>query len=198
MPNRRGRGLRRCAIVDMSTSNAWAEFAALFRSTRPAFLEHERSKAELKALDAGRRQGGDRSRHPGQALQVRRGQLRCSWRWPMPRSSESVAALASALAKAQAELTNPGEVVGRNAAGRARPAGADASAMPRWPAVSTSSAKRSGGMRSRPSNRPRSIATAAPSSSPPPWRMPRANGSPRIGRSVRWPRCRRRTGWGRR
>src|ERR1700681_3105433 len=29
------------------------------------------------------------------------------WRWPMPRSSESVAALASALAKAQAELTNP-------------------------------------------------------------------------------------------
>ena len=37
-------------IVDMSTSNAWAEFAALFRSTRPAFLEHERSKAELKSL----------------------------------------------------------------------------------------------------------------------------------------------------
>src|SRR5258708_38375294 len=31
------------------------------------------------------------------------------WRWrpPMPRSSESVAALASALAKAQAELVNP-------------------------------------------------------------------------------------------
>jgi len=37
-------------IVDMSTSNAWAEFAALFRSTRPAFLDHERSKAELKTL----------------------------------------------------------------------------------------------------------------------------------------------------
>ena len=37
-------------MVDMSTSNAWAEFAALFRSTRPAFLEHERSKAELKTL----------------------------------------------------------------------------------------------------------------------------------------------------
>jgi hypothetical protein len=37
-------------IVDMSTSNAWADVAALFRSTRPAFLEHERSKAELKAL----------------------------------------------------------------------------------------------------------------------------------------------------
>ena len=37
-------------IVDMSTSNAWAEFSALFRSTRPAFLEHERSKVELKTL----------------------------------------------------------------------------------------------------------------------------------------------------
>jgi predicted phage-related endonuclease len=36
--------------VDMSTSNSWGEFAALFRSTRPAFLEHERSKAELKTL----------------------------------------------------------------------------------------------------------------------------------------------------
>ena len=36
--------------VDMSASNSWAEFAALFRSTRQAHLEHERSKAELKAL----------------------------------------------------------------------------------------------------------------------------------------------------
>ena len=34
----------------MSGSNTWGEFAALFRSTRRAFLEHERSKAELKAL----------------------------------------------------------------------------------------------------------------------------------------------------
>jgi predicted phage-related endonuclease len=37
-------------IVDMSASNSWAEFAGLFRSTRQAFLEHERSKSELKAL----------------------------------------------------------------------------------------------------------------------------------------------------
>jgi predicted phage-related endonuclease len=37
-------------IVDMSASNSWAEFAGVFRSTRPAFLEHERAKAELKAL----------------------------------------------------------------------------------------------------------------------------------------------------
>jgi putative phage-type endonuclease len=37
-------------IVDMSASNSWAEFAALFRNTRSAFLDHERAKGELKAL----------------------------------------------------------------------------------------------------------------------------------------------------
>jgi predicted phage-related endonuclease len=37
-------------IVDMSASNSWAEFAGIFRSTRQSFLEHERSKAELKSL----------------------------------------------------------------------------------------------------------------------------------------------------
>jgi predicted phage-related endonuclease len=37
-------------IVDMSGSNSWAEFAGLFSSTRQAFLDHERSKTELKAL----------------------------------------------------------------------------------------------------------------------------------------------------
>jgi len=37
-------------IVDMSSSNSWAEFAALFRNTRQAFLDHERAKCELKSL----------------------------------------------------------------------------------------------------------------------------------------------------
>jgi hypothetical protein len=37
-------------IVDMSASNAWAELAGTFRHTRQAFLEHEKSKAELKEL----------------------------------------------------------------------------------------------------------------------------------------------------
>jgi putative phage-type endonuclease len=37
-------------IVDMSASNSWAEFAALFRNTRSAFFDHERAKSELKAL----------------------------------------------------------------------------------------------------------------------------------------------------
>ncbi|HMF25975.1 MAG TPA: YqaJ viral recombinase family protein [Pseudolabrys sp.] len=37
-------------IVDMSSSNSWAEFAALFRNTRSAFLDHEVAKSELKNL----------------------------------------------------------------------------------------------------------------------------------------------------
>ena len=34
----------------MSSSNAWAEFAAVFRQTRTAFLQHENAKTELKGL----------------------------------------------------------------------------------------------------------------------------------------------------
>ena len=37
-------------IVDMSSSNAWAEFAGVFARTRSAHLEHEEAKAELKRL----------------------------------------------------------------------------------------------------------------------------------------------------
>jgi len=37
-------------IVDMSVSNSWTEFAGLFRNTRQAFLDHERSKTVLKSL----------------------------------------------------------------------------------------------------------------------------------------------------
>ena len=37
-------------IVDMTNSNAWAEFASLFCRTRTAFVQHENAKAELKAL----------------------------------------------------------------------------------------------------------------------------------------------------
>jgi hypothetical protein len=37
-------------IVDMGSSNSWAEFAGIFRSTRQASLEHEKSKSELKSL----------------------------------------------------------------------------------------------------------------------------------------------------
>src|SRR3984957_19742492 len=37
-------------IVDMSASNAWAEFAAVFSRTQSAHQEHEQAKAELKSL----------------------------------------------------------------------------------------------------------------------------------------------------
>jgi predicted phage-related endonuclease len=36
--------------VDMSGSNAWAEFANLYRVTREAAVDHDRAKSELKAL----------------------------------------------------------------------------------------------------------------------------------------------------
>jgi hypothetical protein len=34
----------------MASSNAWAEFAAVFLSTRSAFLDREKAKTELKGL----------------------------------------------------------------------------------------------------------------------------------------------------
>jgi predicted phage-related endonuclease len=37
-------------VVDMSSSNAWAEFADIFIHTREAHLEHESAKSELKCL----------------------------------------------------------------------------------------------------------------------------------------------------
>jgi YqaJ-like viral recombinase domain len=37
-------------VVDMSGSNAWAEFAGIFAGTRAAHLEHEQAKTELKSL----------------------------------------------------------------------------------------------------------------------------------------------------
>jgi hypothetical protein len=37
-------------IVDMTSSNAWAEFSGVFARTRDAHLEHEAAKTELKSL----------------------------------------------------------------------------------------------------------------------------------------------------
>jgi predicted phage-related endonuclease len=37
-------------IVDMSSSNAWAEFSNVFCRTREAYLEHENAKTQLKGL----------------------------------------------------------------------------------------------------------------------------------------------------
>jgi hypothetical protein len=83
-------------IVDMSSSNSWAEFAAMFRNTRSAFLDHERAKSELKALMP--EQGSHRAWHTSQAIEVglsklrfaRDGGIACpepvsrSRRWPRP------------------------------------------------------------------------------------------------------------------
>jgi hypothetical protein len=37
-------------IVDMTSSNSWAEFAGVFCQTRAAYLDHDAAKAELKKL----------------------------------------------------------------------------------------------------------------------------------------------------
>jgi predicted phage-related endonuclease len=37
-------------VVDMSSSNSWAQLASIYCQTRLAFLEHERAKVELKVL----------------------------------------------------------------------------------------------------------------------------------------------------
>jgi len=89
-------------IVDMSCSNSWAEFAAIFRNTRAAFLEHERAKAELKSLIPEEMACAPSARKTVQSVST-------FWigRPPVQQSSESVAALAAALAKAQARLVNP-------------------------------------------------------------------------------------------
>ncbi len=46
-PNPRLEAVR---IVDMTASNAWAEFASVFTQTHQAHLRHEQAKAELKSL----------------------------------------------------------------------------------------------------------------------------------------------------
>jgi predicted phage-related endonuclease len=58
-------------IVDMSSSNAWAEFSNVFRRTREAYVEHENAKAGAQSPHAGGRQGGDRAWHSGQTLKIR-------------------------------------------------------------------------------------------------------------------------------
>jgi predicted phage-related endonuclease len=37
-------------VVDMSSSNSWAEFAAIYRRTRTSYEEHEAAKSDLKKL----------------------------------------------------------------------------------------------------------------------------------------------------
>ncbi len=97
-------------IVDMTSSNAWAEFAGIFARTRSAYLEHEQAKTELKGL-----MPEDAKEAIGHGVRAKRSKsgavsfdlLTPSRRRAMQRSSPSIAALATALAKAQIELANP-------------------------------------------------------------------------------------------
>ena len=93
----------------MTSSNLWAELAATYLRTRAAHQDHETAKAELKKLVPEDAKEADRTRHPGQAIQspVRSALIQFRRRMPMHRSSEHIGAIAAALAKAQAELTNP-------------------------------------------------------------------------------------------
>ena len=95
-------------IVDMTSSNAWAEFAAVFSQTRSAHLEHEQAKAELKGLvpeDAQQAIGhgvrARRSKSGAISFDLLKGERSCSG------LAVRSATLAAALAKAQGELVNP-------------------------------------------------------------------------------------------
>ena len=86
------------------------------RVRRPLLLDPLRlsrpraSQGRTQGPDARGRQGSLRPWRSGQTLEVGRGQLRSSrpvGRAAMQRSSETIGAIAAALAKAQAELTNP-------------------------------------------------------------------------------------------
>jgi hypothetical protein len=62
-------------VVDMSASNSWAEFAALFRNTRSAFLDNERGQKRAHGPNAGGCQGGHWAWCEGEALEIGGGKL---------------------------------------------------------------------------------------------------------------------------
>ena len=95
-------------IVDMSASNAWAEFAGIFARTRAALSRARGGQDRAQGLmpeDAKEAIG-----HGVRAKRSKSGAVSfdlLSGRAAMQRSSEIDCRLAAALAKAQAELTNP-------------------------------------------------------------------------------------------
>src|SRR5262249_3726988 len=62
-------------IVDMSSSNSWAEFAALFRNTRNPLSRPRAGEKRAQSLDARRCQGGDWARRESQALEIGGGRV---------------------------------------------------------------------------------------------------------------------------
>jgi hypothetical protein len=107
-------------IVDMRSSNLWAELSARYLGMRAAHQNHEFAKAELKKLvpdDAKEAIG----RHTGQAIEIGGQSASIFWtrRAPMHRSSERIGAIAAALAKAQSEPAAPPRLVSIAAGGLA-------------------------------------------------------------------------------
>ena len=96
-------------IVDMSTSNAWAEFAGIFVRTSDALSRAREGQGRTEEPGARRCTAGDRPWRTRQTVEIRRHHLRSpqSWRMTMQQSSSSIGTLAAALAKAQVELVNP-------------------------------------------------------------------------------------------
>ena len=94
-------------IVDMSSSNSWAEFAGIFRRTHCSLPGTRECQGGAEKAHARGREGSDRPWHPGQAIESGGDQLRSSWtggrrcstpvnqsaplraRWPKPNPSSS-------------------------------------------------------------------------------------------------------------
>ena len=151
-------GSRRSAMVDMSGSNSWAEFAGTYCRTRSVVVEHEAAKSGLKNLmpeDAKEATG-----HGVRAKRSKSGSI--SFRnsgagnRPCRAAVTPSAPSPAALAKAQAELSNPEKSLTATLRASSRARRPAASAMPPWPADWTWSANVSASTRSQPSRPPRS------------------------------------------
>ena len=151
-------------IVDMTSSNAWAEFAAPFRRTREAHHEHERAKAELKSL-----MPEDAQQAFGHGIRAKRSKsgavsfdlLETARVVPMQRSSESIGRWPRRSPKRR-----PNSSIRKNRWLRPSKRRAPPSrrfAMRRCRAASTSSARLLGSTRSRPCRRHPSIRPPASS-----------------------------------
>ena len=103
----------------------------------------------------------------------------------MHRSSDTIGNISGALAKAQAELTNPEKSLVAIIRSPFPVKPTAPSAMPRCRAGWTLSARALAGMRSRLSNRPKSTKRPASFASRPSLRIRPENGSPRNGRFAR-------------
>jgi hypothetical protein len=115
-------------------SNLWAELAAAYLRTRAAHQDHETAKAELRRQSDTASGPNDPGPAPSASMLFKR-------RTPMHQSSERIGAIAAALAKAQAELTNPEKTLPPPSARPFRARRTARSAMRHWQAASTWFAK---------------------------------------------------------